>query len=66
MVFVGVTLTGVPLVAAMFPGVMTPVPPANMPVKLADPPAVIDAGFAMKLVIVGAAGTTGFTVTVVD
>jgi hypothetical protein len=41
--------------------VITPVPLAKTPVRLADPPAVIDAGVAAKLVIVGAAA---FTVTV--
>jgi hypothetical protein len=45
----------------MFPGVITPVPLAKTPVKLDVPPAVIVAGLAAKLVIVGAAG---FTVTV--
>jgi hypothetical protein len=54
----GVTLTGVPLVAGRFPGVMTPVPLAKIPVREADPPAVIDVGFATKLVIAGAVGLT--------
>ena len=40
-----------------------PVPPVKTPVRLVDPPTVIEAGLAMKLVIVGAAGATGFTVT---
>ena len=48
----------------MFPGVITPVPPLNTPVRLAEPPAVIVVGLAMKLVIVGAAGPVEFTVTV--
>jgi hypothetical protein len=39
---------------------MTPVPLAKIPVREAVPPAVIDAGFAFKLVMAGAAG---FTVT---
>ena len=30
----GVTLTAVPLVALILPGVMTPVPPENTPVRL--------------------------------
>ena len=57
----GVTLTAVPLVTGRFPGVMTPVPLAKTPVKLAVAPAAIDTGFATKLAIVGAAA---FTVTV--
>jgi hypothetical protein len=40
------------------PGVIMPVPPLNTPVRLADPPAAIEAGAAAKLVIVGAAGVT--------
>jgi hypothetical protein len=40
------------------------VPPLKTPVRLAVPPAVIDAGLAAKLVIVGAVTTTGLTVTV--
>jgi hypothetical protein len=60
----GVTLTAVPLVAGRFPGVITPVPPLKTPVRLAVAPAAIDAGLAAKLVIAGAATTTGFTVTV--
>jgi hypothetical protein len=59
-----VTLTAVPLVAVRKPGVIIPVPPVKTPVKLVDPPAAIDVGFAVKLVIVGAAGTIAFTVTV--
>jgi len=49
----GETLTAVPLVTVMFPGVMTPVPLAKTPVRLADPPAVTAVGLAVKLVIVG-------------
>jgi hypothetical protein len=45
----------------MLPGVITPVPLANTPVKVALCPAVIVAGLATKLAIVG----NGFTVTVV-
>jgi hypothetical protein len=59
-VVVGLTLTAVPLVAGRLPGVITPVPPAKTAVRLELPPAVIVAGAATKLVIVGA----GFTVTV--
>jgi hypothetical protein len=47
-----------------FPGVMTPVPPVNIPVRFVDPPVVTEVGLATKLVIAGAAGATGFTVTV--
>jgi hypothetical protein len=50
----GETLTGVPLVTPKFPGVMTPVPLVKTAVKLVVPPAVITAGLATKLVIVGA------------
>jgi hypothetical protein len=49
----GLTVTAVPLVAAMFPGVITPVPPLNTPVKLELDPASIVVGFAAKLVIEG-------------
>jgi hypothetical protein len=49
----GETLTAVPLVTVIFPGVMTPVPLAKTPVRLADPPAVTAVGLAVKLVIVG-------------
>jgi hypothetical protein len=52
-VFAGETLTAVPLDAAMFPGVMTPVPLAKIPVRCADPPAVTVVGLAVKLVIAG-------------
>ena len=62
---VGVALTGVPLVTVRLPGVITPVPSVKMPVKLVVPPAVIDVGFAMKLVIAGAATFT-VMVTVID
>jgi hypothetical protein len=57
---VGLTLTAVPLVTVRLPGVITPVPLAKTAVRLALPPTVIVAGFASKLVIVGA----GTTVTV--
>jgi len=52
-VLAGETLTAVPLVAVMFPGVMTPVPLVNIPVRFADPPAVTAVGLAVKLVIAG-------------
>ena len=54
----GVTLTAVPLAAGRLPGVITPVPLANPPVRLAVPPAAIDAGLAAKLAIVGAVALT--------
>lgn len=54
----GLTVTATPLVAGRLPGVMTPVPPAKTAVSVALDPVVIDAGFAVKLVI------TGFTVMV--
>jgi hypothetical protein len=57
----GETFTADPLLTAMFPGVITPVPFEKMPVRLVDPPSVIELGFAVKLVIVGPAA---FTVTV--
>jgi hypothetical protein len=59
-VVAGLTLNDVPLVAARLPGVITPVPPAKTAVRLELPPALIVAGAATKLVIVGA----GFTVIV--
>jgi hypothetical protein len=49
----GVTLTAVPLVAEMFPGVITPVPLVKTPVRPADAPAVTAVGLAVKLVMVG-------------
>ena len=57
-VAVGVTVTAVPLVAERLPGVMTPVPPENTPVRLEVCPTVMVAGLAVKLVIVGGAGFT--------
>ena len=60
MVVVGLTVTAVPVVAAILPGVITPVPLANTPVSVALWPAVMVAGLATKLVIVG----SGFTVIV--
>ena len=64
MVAVGLTLTAVPLVAGILPGVITPVPPAKTPVRLVLAPAVIVAGLAAKLVIVGAGTTVTVTVCV--
>jgi hypothetical protein len=59
-VVVGLTLTAVPLVTGRLPGVITPVPLAKTAVRFELPPAVIVAGLATKLVIVGA----GLTVIV--
>jgi hypothetical protein len=42
----------------MFPGVIMPVPPLKTPVRLANPPAVIEVGLAVKLVIVAAVEPT--------
>jgi hypothetical protein len=61
-VCVGVTLTAFPLVTERLPGIITPVPPLNTPVRFTEFPAVTVRGLATKLVITGAAG---FTVTVV-
>ena len=57
-VAVGVTVTAAPLVAGRLPGVITPVPPANMPVRLELCPAATVAGIAVKLVMLGGAGLT--------
>jgi hypothetical protein len=61
-VAVGFTLTGVPLVTARLPGVITPVPPEKSAVRLALPPALIVVGLAAKLVITGV--TAAVTVTI--
>jgi len=50
-VVVGVTGTAVPLTAARFPGVITPVPPEKAPVRVALCPSVMVAGLATKLVM---------------
>ena len=52
-VVAGVTLTATPLVAAMLPGVITPVPPLNTPVRLEFDPASMVAGLLVKLLMVG-------------
>ena len=64
MVVAGLTLAGVPLVTARLPGVITPVPLAKTAVRLELAPAVMVAGFATKLVIVGAGTTVTVTVWV--
>jgi len=57
---VGLTLTGVPLVTEIFPGVIMPVPPVKSPVRLELLPPAIVVGAAVKLEMTG----TGSTVTV--
>jgi hypothetical protein len=52
-VWEGVTVTAVPLVAGKLPGLITPVPAEKTPVSVAVAPAVIDVGVAVKLVMVG-------------
>jgi hypothetical protein len=59
-VVAGLTLTGVPLVTEIGPGVITPVPALKAAVSCEPDPELIVVGFAVKLVIVG----TGSTVTV--
>jgi hypothetical protein len=55
-VVVGFTVTAVPLVAGRLPGVMTPVPFAKTPVRVALDPFVMEVGFAVKLLIEGGGG----------
>jgi len=50
---VGLMVTAVPLVAGRLPGVMTPVPFAKTPVRVAVVPSVMEVRFAVKLVIEG-------------
>jgi hypothetical protein len=50
---IGLTVTAVPLVAGIFPGVMTPVPPVKTAVRLLLVPDVIEVGLAVKLVMEG-------------
>ena len=50
---VGLTLTGVPLVAAMLPGVITPGPPLNAGIKLELDPASMVEGLPAKPLISG-------------
>jgi hypothetical protein len=61
MVAEGVTLTGVPLLVARSPGVITPAPLVKTPAKLADPLDVIVAGFAATLVVEGALGVAWYS-----
>lgn len=62
-VAVGLTLTAVPLVTEILPGVITPMPLANAPVRFELDPEVIVDGLAVKLVMVGN-DVLAFTVTV--
>jgi hypothetical protein len=50
-VTVGLTVTATPLVAARFPGVITPVPPLKTPVNVALCPSVMVLALAVKLVM---------------
>jgi hypothetical protein len=59
-VVVGLTVTAVPLMAVRLPGVIIPVPPVKVAVRLLLVPLAMVAGLATKLVITG----TGTTVTV--
>jgi hypothetical protein len=52
-VVVGLTLTAVPLVTGIFPGVIIPVPLLNSAVRLELDPDVIVDGLATKLVMAG-------------
>jgi len=52
----GLTVTATPLVAGRLPGVMTPVPFAKAPVRVALDPSVMEVGFTVKLVIEGGVG----------
>ena len=53
----GDTLADPPLLIAMFPGVITPVPPVNDALSCDEPPVVIVAGDAVKLEIDASATT---------
>jgi hypothetical protein len=55
-VAVGLTVIGVPLVTAIFPGVFVPVPLTKTAVSVALDPASIAAGLAAKLVMEGGGG----------
>src|SRR5580692_1855883 len=58
-VVVGLTVTATPLIAAILPGVITPVPLAKTPVRVALCPVVMVVGRAVRLALMCA----GFTVT---
>ena len=53
MVVEGLTEVAVPLVTVRLPGVMTPVPPEKVPVRLVLEPVVMVAALAVKLEIAG-------------
>ena len=65
MVDVGEILTGVPLVTAIAPGLIVPVPPANTAVNVVEFPVTIVAAPGVKLVIAGAGTTVTVAVKVV-
>ena len=54
----GLTVTGVPLVTTISPGVMNPVPLAKTAVRVVEAPSRIEEALAVKLVITGVAGVT--------
>jgi hypothetical protein len=58
-VTVGLTVIGVPLVMAVFPGVTTPVPFTKTAVRVALDPTSTAAGLAAKLVMEGTGGGGG-------
>jgi len=62
---VGETVTGVPLVTAILPGVITPVPLEKVAVRLAELPVVMAATLEAKLLIIGAGMTVTVTVLLV-
>jgi len=62
---VGETFTGVPLVTAIAPGVIEPVPPVNTAVSVVELPVTIVANAGVKLVIAGAGTTVTIAVNVV-
>jgi len=64
-VVAGLTLTPVPLVTARLPGVIIPVPLAKTAVRVELPPKVIVAGFATKLLIVGAGTTVSVAIWII-
>jgi hypothetical protein len=55
-VLAGVTSVAIPLVTGMLPGMTSPVPLANTPVRLIEVPAVIMLGLPAKLLMAGAGG----------
>lgn len=62
MVVLGLTVTGIPLVTARLPGLMTAVPLVKMAVRLLLDPSVMVAGLATNVVITGA----GYAITVAN